>query len=255
MSHLPAPAAPLRAPDDVAAATRAWIKPLVTIAGTQYRALYLYGSVLEPGFDPSISDVNVLVVLADLPFATLEACAARLGDPSSYSSGRLRFSPLLLTQRQIEQSRDVFPLEFLDFGQRRALLDGEDVLASATVSATNLRHQCEFELRSKLVTLRQAYLHSGAEPGAAQSLTAQAAGGSAVLFRHLLTLRGLPQAEGREALAAAVARAYGVDPEGLAAPFAARRAPADDKAARQRLARYLDALAALVEAVDHTQVG
>ncbi len=255
MTQLPLPAAPLRAPDDIATATRAWIKPLLAAAGDRFRALYLYGSVLEPGFDASVSDVNVLVVLSDLPFATLETCAARLGDPAAHSSGRLRFSPLVLTQRQIANSRDVFPLEFLDFGQRRALLDGEDVLAAATVSADNLRHQCEFELRSKLVTLRQAYLLSGAERGAAQSLTAQAAGGSAVLFRHLLTLRGLPQVEGREALAAAVARAYSVDPEGLAAPFAARRSPADDAAARRRLAAYIDALAALVDAVDHTQVG
>ncbi len=76
-----------------------------------------------------------------------------------------------------------------------------------------------------------------------------------MLFRHLLTLRGLPQPETREALPGAVARAYGVDPEGLGAPFAARREPGDEATARERLARYLESLSALVEAVDHAFVG
>ena len=255
MIALPAPAAPLCASDDVASAVRVWVKPLLLAAGARYRSLYLYGSVLEAGFDPAISDVNILIVVSELPFDTLDACARQLADPATQAGGRLRFSPLLLTVAQVKDSRDVFPLEFLDFGQRRALLDGEDVLATATVSAVNLRHQCEFKLRSKLVALRQGYLRSGAARGAAQSLAAQAAGGSAVLFRHLLTLRGLPQPETREALAVAVARAYDIDADGLGAPFAARLAPGDEATARERLARYLDALAALVEAVDHAPVG
>ena len=85
----------------------------------------------------------------------------------------------------------------------------------------------------------------------AHGLLARAAGGSATLYRHLLTLRGAEHPEGREALARAVAAAYGVDASGLAAPFAERAETTDDEArSRARFAAYLDALERLIVAVD-----
>src|SRR5206468_2757222 len=120
------------------------------------RAVYLYGSVLASTFDAAVSDVNVLLVVSDLPMTRLTALAHAIGEAMQGSPGRLRYSPVVLTEEQIRRSVDVFPLEFLDLAERRALLEGRDVLAGVHVDRANLRHQCEYELRSKLLGLRQA---------------------------------------------------------------------------------------------------
>jgi len=147
--------------DDLAAAARAWAQGLVAAAGPSFRALYVYGSALGPGFDRDSSDVNLLVVLDSMPFARLEALAdgaAKLPPPGD---GKFRFAPLVLTEGTLQGSTDVFPIDFLDLKERRALIEGADVLAGLEVPLVNLRHQCEYELRSRFIGLRQAWLRAG----------------------------------------------------------------------------------------------
>ncbi len=245
------PARPV--PEDLAAAARAWAAGLVAASSEGFRSLYVYGSALGPGFDAAASDVNLLLVVDALPFerlAALAAAAAKLPAPGQGKAG-YRFTPLTLTAATLRDSADVFPIDFLDLRERRGLLAGDDVLADLEVPLVNLRHQCEYELRSRFIGLRQAFLRAGGAPGTAHALTAKAAGASGTLLRHLLTLRGEAHPEDGEALAEAVARAYGVDATGLGAPFAARRgAEPDETAARARFAAYLGALDQLIRAVD-----
>ena len=238
--------------DELAAAARTWARGLVDAAGPAFRALYVYGSALGPGFDRDSSDVNLLLVLDGLPFNRLEAladAAAKLPPPAD---GRYRFTPLVLTEKTLANSTDVFPIDFLDLRDRRALLEGADVLAGLEVPLVNLRHQCEYELRSRFIGLRQAWLRAGGAKGSAHALVVRAAGASGSLFRHLLTLRGLPYPGEPQALARAVAEAYGIDGTALDAPFAARaqHPEPDETTARRRLAAYLEALESLIRAVD-----
>ena len=113
-------------------------------------------------------------------------------------------------------------MDLLDLARRRALLSGEDVLAGITIDRADLRRHCEYELRTKIVGLRQAYLQAGGGPSTAQELSIRAAAGAATLYRQLLALAGRSD-EGRpEALAEAVGEAYGVPGAALAGPFVAR---------------------------------
>jgi hypothetical protein len=238
-------------PDDLALAARTWAKGLVEAAGPAFRALYVYGSALGPGFDRQSSDVNLLLVLDGLPFARLDALANAAAALPGPEKAVYRFAPLVLTASTLNDSADVFPIDFLDLQHRRALLQGSDVLAALQVPLVNLRHQCEYELRSRFIGLRQAFLRAGGAAGTAHGLLVRTAGASGSLFRHLLTLRGLPYPEDPAALAKAVADAYGVDPAGLGLPFSARAEGVPDEAtARRRFASYLEALELLIRAVD-----
>ena len=245
----PTPASGLVAvPAAIAADVAAWASALRTATGTAFRALYVHGSALGPHFDPTTSDVNLLLLVTELPFECLAALADAVRRTTT--AVQRRVSPLVLTERQVFASLDVFPAEFLDLASRRALVDGEDVLAGVVVGRDNLRHQCEYELRSKLVGMRQAYLLAGGASGLSQRVLSQAAGGLSAVMRHLLGLRGEPVPDGSAALVEAIARAFAVDAAGLGAPFAARRAPLSEDEARALFARHLAALEALTSAVD-----
>lgn len=249
----PTTAPPRPVADDLAAAARGWSAGLVAACGDDLRALYVYGSALGPAFDRETSDVNLLFIVSGLPFARLEALAtacARAAEAKP-AAGAFRFAPLVLTAATLTTSADVFPIDFLDLKANRALLLGTDVLGALAVPLGHLRHQCEYELRSRLIGHRQAFLRAGGAEGAAHALTARAAGAAGSLYRHLLTLRGASHPDDPDALANAVSAAYGVDAAGLDAPFTARRGPAPDEAtARRRFAAHLDALEQLARAVD-----
>jgi hypothetical protein len=244
------PATGLRpAPEPLASDARKWIAPLTEAAGASFRALYLYGSALAPDFDKARGNVNLLFVAADLSSPRLESLAAAVTKVRAQASS-WKFAPLILEEEQVRRAADVFPNDFLDLVQRRALLSGDDLLAAAAVDPDHMRYQCEYELRARLVALRQAYLFHAGAPDKSREILAGAAQGTSALHRHLLSLAGQPPIEEREALARAVAAHYGVDAEALRAPHEARQDKVPAVTAPARLGAYLDALSALARAVD-----
>jgi len=71
---------------------------------------------------------------------------------------QLKEIPLVLTKEELTGGVDVFPIEFLNIKQHHKTLYGEDFLKDLAVSKKHLRHQLEFEFRSKLLHLREEYL-------------------------------------------------------------------------------------------------
>ena len=244
------PASGLRAaPEPLASDARAWIAPLVEAAGASFRALYLYGSALAPDFDKARGNANLLFVTADLSSSRLGALASAVARVRAAKTP-WRFAPLVLDEEQVRRAADVFPNDFLDLVHRRALLAGSDLLAEARVDPDHMRFQCEYELRARLVGLRQAYLFHAGDAAKAREILAGAAHGASALYRHLLSLAGEPMAEDRDGLARAVAIRYGVDAGALKTPWDARAEQVAAADAPARLGAYLDALAALARAVD-----
>ena len=68
--------------------------------------------------------------------------------------------PMVFTKDEIKNAVDVFPVEFLNIKRHHKILHGEDIFKNIEVSKEKLRHQLEFEFRSKLIHLRQAYIKS-----------------------------------------------------------------------------------------------
>ncbi len=64
----------------------------------------------------------------------------------------------ILSETEFLNCLDVFPMEFLDFKYQGELLLGSDIIRDRKASKKNLRHECEFYLRSRLLSLREAYV-------------------------------------------------------------------------------------------------
>jgi predicted nucleotidyltransferase len=118
-------------------------------------SVILYASGARGEFIRGSSDLNLLVVLKDAGLKNLGAAYGLLR-PWKFRSLR----PLFFSERNLLSSADVFPIEFLDMKENYELLFGRDVLKDLAIDSRNLRYQCEHELKSKLVSLRQAYLRN-----------------------------------------------------------------------------------------------
>jgi hypothetical protein len=60
-----------------------------------------------------------------------------------------------MSEEEVHNSADSFPIEFHDMKERRRVLYGLDVIAELKIDSKNYRRQVEHELRSKLLRLRQ----------------------------------------------------------------------------------------------------
>ena len=121
--------------------------------GEKLQSVVIYGSAADGDRSKKYSDVNLFCVVESPTAATLALANGvvrrweRSGNPPPHFFG----------PEHIDRSLDVFPIEFLDMQSQRKVLMGRDPLADISVDPKNLRHQCESELKGKLIHLRAFY--------------------------------------------------------------------------------------------------
>ena len=149
-------------------------------------SVHIYGSALTPDYDPKISDINSVIVLNQMDLRFLEQLA-----PLGKKYGKKGVAaPLIMTPVYIENSVDVFPVEFLNIKLVHHTIFGDDVFNNLVIRNSDLRRQCEREMKVKLIGMRQGYLSAAGDTkvlarGFTESLAEYIA-----LFKGIIVLLG-----------------------------------------------------------------
>lgn len=170
-------------------------------------AVILYGSGATGEHDARFSDLNVLCVLKEITPRELGE-----GEPVLKWWRELGHpSPLLMTEDEVHQSADSFPIEFRDMKDHRRVLFGLDVIAHLHVDMSNYRTQVEHELRSKLLRLRQKGAGVLSDPVALLALCVDSVTTFCTLGRHALGAGGAVVKGGRRGVVHQIATTLKVD--------------------------------------------
>src|SRR6202049_2346000 len=122
-----------------------FVERLRSAAGTNLLAAILYGSAAAGDYVADYSDVNLLCVLGETSFATIEALA-----PAIERRGEQNHrAPLLMSAEEMRRSADVFSIEFLDMRRHYRVLWGEDVLKTLEIPMRLHRAQGGYGLGGK----------------------------------------------------------------------------------------------------------
>lgn len=163
-----------------------FVSRLRAAAGTNLRSVILYGSAAAGDFVPEHSDVNLLCVLGDTSFASIQALAATV----EWWTKQKHRVPLLMGEEELRRSSDVFSVEFLDMKESYRVLWGEDALKTLAVPMQFHRVQVEYELREKTILLRQRLLMVAGDSRAKWELLLRSISAFATLARHALIALG-----------------------------------------------------------------
>lgn len=170
-------------------------------------SIYVTGTAVTDDFDIKRSDVNSIFVLKEMDLKFLELIA-----PLGKKYGKHKVAaPLTMTPNYIKTSLDVFPIEFLNFKLIHETVFGIDILNDIEINMTDLRHQCEREIKSKLIWLRQGYISSQGDrkllsEGFASSIT-----GYIPLFRGIIVLLGKEPPVKQTAVIKSLSEAAGIN--------------------------------------------
>lgn len=96
--------------------------------------------------------------------------------------------PYFFDPTHIETSLDVFPMEFLAIQSQHEVLLGRDPVEGVHIDAANLRHECESELKGKLLHLRSFYARNCHRPRRIAHMLADALPTFLTIFRGALRL-------------------------------------------------------------------
>src|SRR5581483_8587668 len=131
-----------------------FVKRLREAGGANVESIILFGSAVAGDFHEGRSNLNILCVLRDSSFKALEA----LTPAAKWWDKQKQPPPLCMTKQELLRSTDVFTIELLDMQQHHRVLFGEDVLGDFQIPMGLHRVQVEYELREKMILLRQHIL-------------------------------------------------------------------------------------------------
>lgn len=225
------------------------IEDLRSTHGDNLASVVLYGSVAAGDQVELRSDYNLLISLHRITPEDLRQAQApmrewqRLGHPL----------PVYFTVEELSDAADVFPIEFHQMSQARVLLFGKDPFEFVKLSDAHLRHQAEYELRSKLIQLRRLYIPASVSRDKLCDLMSDSLASFAALFRAVLILHGKEAPVAKPDCVRATVRMLGLDAEPFERIFAIRASgdrPATDQAANELFASYMSQIERVVESVD-----
>jgi len=233
-------------------ALNGFVEDLRATHGDNLASVILYGSAAADDTRELQSDYNVLIALKRITPEDLRLAQAparewqRLGHPL----------PTYFTVEELADATDVFPIEFHQMANARVVLYGQDPFEFVQLSDANLRHQTEYELRSKLIQLRRHYIPSSTSIERLSDLMSDSLSAFAALFRPVLLLHGQQAPVGKADCVRATAKLLKLD----AAPFerifefhTSGALPRSEKEANDLFAAYMFQIEQVVEAVDQLE--
>lgn len=228
----------------------AFIDDLRTTHGKNLASVILYGSAAAGDFVRMQSDYNLLIALHRITPKDLRASQApmrewnKMGHPV----------PVYFTVSELKNAADVFPIEFHQMESARSVLYGTDVLANLNLSDEFLRHQTEYELRSKLLQLRRHYIPASVSVEGLVDLMTESLASFAALFRAVLLLQGLVPPVTKREIVAATAKQLKIDGGSFEKIFDIREnntsKTLDEISANHLFGDYMEQIENVIEAVD-----
>jgi predicted nucleotidyltransferase len=217
--------------------------------GDNLASVVLYGSAAAGDHIELRSDYNLLIALQHIKPEDLRLAQApmrewqRLGHPL----------PVYFTLAELSDAADVFPIEFHQMEKARIVLYGKDPFEFLELSGANLRHQAEYELRSKLLQLRRLYIPASVSVEKLSALMSDSLASFAALFRAVLLLSGEEPPVAKPDCVRATARKLKLDSEPFERIFELRTsddANMTEREANELFAAYMAQIERVIEVVD-----
>lgn len=225
-----------------------FVEKVRAAAGSNLESVVLYGSAASGDYHPQFSNVNLLCLLRDGSYPKLQSLVPvvkwwdKLKQPP----------PLVMTYDELERSTDVFTIELIDMVQHHRVLWGKDVIEKLQIPMQLHRMQVEYELREKLILLRQHLLLAGEDERKIRELLVRSVTSFATLFRHALISIGEKAPVKRRDAVMQLALKLGFDPSAVEKVLDVRERKAEIKNlhAFDIIGAYLATIEKVITAVD-----
>jgi Nucleotidyltransferase domain len=225
-----------------------FVKRVRDAGGANVESVILFGSAVAGDFHEGLSNVNLLCVLRDSSFQALQALTAA----AKWWDKQRQPPPLCMTRQEIGRSTDVFTIELLDMKQHHRVLFGADVLSALQIPMDLHRVQVEYELREKLLLLRQHVLVASDNDSRLWDILLHSVPSFSTLFRHVLITLGDSSHVTRRHAVTALAQRLGFDDSSVLQVLDVREKKIDRKNIniKDLVARYLTTVEKVTTAVD-----
>ena len=228
------------------------VEDLRAAHGDNLASIVLYGSVAAGDQIELRSDHNLLIALKRIAADDLRLSETTMRDWHNLGQPM----PVYFTVEELKRAADVFPIEFLQMERARKVLYGRDPFEFVEISDANLRHQTEYELRTKLIQLRRLYIPASVSVEKLSALMSDSLASFAALFRAVLILHGQEPPVSKAESVRATARLLGLEEspfEQILELRAKTEAKLTETEANKLFSVYMEQIERVIAAVDRIE--
>lgn len=228
---------------EIERALEALVVQLREAGGANLLGVALYGGLAKGRFTPGVSDVNVLVVVAEAGLEPMLLLAPAL----TAALRDFRIVPFVVTPEDLRASARLFPGKIFDIQESHRLLWGDVHLSGIRISAEDLLLRARQEIKNIELRLRLRIVERGGDPDALWRGLMGSLPKVAVNLETLLRLKGLSVPPDRPGILRLARRELGIPPEQMEPFLPLRRVDSrpEDAEVRRLYAAWLDLLAFL----------
>jgi hypothetical protein len=219
-----------------------FVKRARVACGTNLESVILFGSAVAGDYHPGLSNLNLLCILRVSSFEALKA----LAPVANWWDKQKQPPPLCITRQELDRSTDVFTIELLDMQQHHRVIYGEDALSGLQIPMDLHRVQVEYELREKLILLRQHLLLAAEKESRLWDILLRSAPSFSTLFRHARIALGDPSPPTRRE----AAKAFNASAVLQVLDVREKKIDRQTVDIRELVARYLDDVEQITTLVD-----
>lgn len=180
---------------------------LKSYLGGSLKSVILYGSAVAGDYSKKFSDINILVALDAVSSKNLSILSKIKHNPKFR-----RVSPIVFTKVQLENTTDTFPIEFLDMQESHIAVFGEDYLKDLKIDLKNLRYQCEWELKSKIIQMQRFYVNDKIKNKFLNGFLIKNLSSFIVIFKNILRLNNITETK-KDKILERIASEFNLDKE------------------------------------------
>ncbi|MDD5067087.1 MAG: hypothetical protein PHF84_08585 [bacterium] len=153
--------------------------------GNNLVSLLVYGSYVKGNFIEKRSDINLFMICRKINPDQL----ASLYRFIRHWRRKINLAlPLLLTESEVRNSTDIFPMEYLDIREFHQVLYGKDIFRNLRINDSFLRLELENQVKSKLIFLRSSFMRSSRHPRYLKSVLFNTLATVHVILNNLIKL-------------------------------------------------------------------
>lgn len=187
-------------------------------------SIIMYGSAVTHEYKPGVSDINIAIVLRNNSIAQISKSIAL--QKKWVKSGVS--TPFFMTVQYIKNSRDTYPIEFIDMRSNYRMLSGEDIFENFEVNHEHVRLQCERELRGVAIHLRRSFVQCAGSNKLMSELLNASIRRLIPVFKGMLVLKERSIPKSRSDIISMVEDSYNLGASALSRVFNSRDKKLDD---------------------------
>ena len=167
-----------------------FVSDIKNIFGKRLKSVFVYGSKANIELEKLDYDIDIMVITETLSGDDIKKCSVPVKKwMGGFWDKQKNPLPVFMGEKEWFNSADVYAMEYSDIKENHKIIYGENLINSLNIKDSDLRLQCEAEMKNLLMRFRKHYILFADSPREINEMLFSATKTLNAIFKSVLRLK------------------------------------------------------------------